>query len=233
MPPIEDHPLRYSLSNELHARPFPSLDAPCFAVYLAIKEPKDAAGRDRAKDRAHLVALLDRFGAQHPKEGATHWFGEMGKYRLKWEQHTEFVTYTLFGDGVADKPFDPSLFKVFPAEWLAQAPGARITSALIRVETRPTPPTIRGSSDRLVRARKPGRVGRAGRHRGDRQRFSHRHGGPHAHGGVHRPQISDRGGSGGSCSGCARSRPTRRCRCWGWRGRANWARGWARLDREL
>ena len=29
MPPIEDHPLRYPLTNELHARPFPSLEAPC------------------------------------------------------------------------------------------------------------------------------------------------------------------------------------------------------------
>ena len=143
MPPIDDHPLRYPLSNELHARPFPSLDAPCFAVYLAIKEPKDAAGRDRTKDRAHLIALLDRFGSQHPKEDATHWFGDLGKYRLKWEQHTEFVTYTLFGEGVANRPFDPSLFEVFPAEWLADAPGARITSALIRVETKPGLPAIR------------------------------------------------------------------------------------------
>ena len=36
MPPIQDHPLRYRLANELHARPFPSLKAPCRAVYLAI-----------------------------------------------------------------------------------------------------------------------------------------------------------------------------------------------------
>lgn len=28
MPPIPDHPLRYSLANELHARPFPKFSAP-------------------------------------------------------------------------------------------------------------------------------------------------------------------------------------------------------------
>ena len=49
MPPIEDHPLRYPLTNELHARPFPSLEAPCTAVFLAFKEPVDAANRDRAQ----------------------------------------------------------------------------------------------------------------------------------------------------------------------------------------
>ncbi|SFP70905.1 DUF3422 family protein [Tranquillimonas alkanivorans] len=134
MSPVADHPLRYTLANELHARPFPSLDAPCFAAYLAIKQPHDAANRDREADRAHLIALLDRFGAQHPQPGATHYFGRLGKYELKWEQHTEFVTYTIFGNGVADRPFDPAMFEVFPDGWLSDAPGARITSALIRVE---------------------------------------------------------------------------------------------------
>ncbi len=134
MSQLEDHPLRYKLANELHARPFPTLDAPCRAAYLAIKQPKDAAARDRELDRAHLINLLDRFGAPHPQPGATHWFGEIGKYRLKWESHTEFVTYTLFDTGVADRPFDAATFNVFPEDWLAEAPGARITSALIRVE---------------------------------------------------------------------------------------------------
>ena len=63
MSPIQDHPQRYSLANELHARPFPSVAAPSHAVYLAIKAPHDAANRDRAQDFAHLLDLLDRFGA--------------------------------------------------------------------------------------------------------------------------------------------------------------------------
>ncbi len=134
MPTIDDHPLRYQLANELHARPFPSLEAPCRAAYLAIKQPKDAAQRDRALDRAHLISLLDRFGAQHPQPGATHYFGEIGKHKLKWESHTEFVTYTVIGPGVAERPFDAHTFGVFPEEWLAEAPGTRLTSALIRVE---------------------------------------------------------------------------------------------------
>lgn len=147
MSAIADHPLRYALTNELHARPFPALGAPSFAAFLAIKQPHDAAGRDRDKDRDHLVALLDRFGAQHPQPGATHWFGDLGKYRLKWEQHTEFLSYTIFGDGVADRPFDPQTFEVFPADWLAAAPGVRITSALVRIEHRPGADDMRKKLD--------------------------------------------------------------------------------------
>src|SRR6056297_281029 len=134
MAKLEDHKLRYTLANELHARPFPSLDAPCFAACLAIKQPDNAVARDRQADVDHLLALLDRFGAAHPKPGANHFFGDLGKYRLKWEQHTEFVTYTIFGEGSHDKAFDPTMFDVFPDDWLAQAAGARITSILIRVE---------------------------------------------------------------------------------------------------
>mgnify|MGYP003673651728 CR=1 FL=1 len=132
--PIADHPLRYLLANELHARPFPTVAAPSRAAYLAIKPAQNGAGRDRALDRAHLLALLDRYGAAHPQPDATHYSGQLGKHFLKWESHTEFVTYTLFGEGNGDRPFDAATFGVFPADWLDAAPGVRITSALIHIE---------------------------------------------------------------------------------------------------
>ncbi|SIS99542.1 Uncharacterized membrane-anchored protein [Roseivivax lentus] len=137
MPPIQDHPLRYKLANELHARPFPALAPPCRAVYLAIKKAKGAASRDRSLDLKHLTDLLDRYGTTHPQPGATHYQTKIGQHMLKWEQHTEFVTYTVFLNGLTDRPFDPADFEVFPSEWLDDAPGVRITSCLIRCCTRP------------------------------------------------------------------------------------------------
>jgi uncharacterized membrane-anchored protein len=124
--------------NELHARPFPVLEAPCMAAYVAIKEPVDAANRDRALDKAHLLALLDRNGAAHPQPDATHYAGPIGRSELKWESHTEFVTYSAFTPGLSARVFDPIEAEVFPAEWVAAAPGKRLTSVLIRVETLPT-----------------------------------------------------------------------------------------------
>jgi len=134
MSPIADHPERYALTNELHARPFPALGAPCHAVMLAIKQPRRAARRDREADRQHLIDLLDRHGAAHPQPGASNYFGKIGRHTLKWEQHTEFVTYTVFSEGVYDRPFDPASFEVFPDDWLEAAPGVRMTSAMVRVE---------------------------------------------------------------------------------------------------
>lgn len=137
MPSIADHPLRYKLANELHARPFPSMAAPCSVVFIAIKQPNDAVSRERARDYEHLCALLDRHGAPHPQPGATHYYGEIGKHWVKWEQHTEFVTYTVFTEGVSERAFDPAGFEVFPADWLREAPGQRITSVMLHVLPRP------------------------------------------------------------------------------------------------
>lgn len=137
MPPIPDHPQRYATVNELHARPFPALEAPCTAVYVAIKQPVGAANRDRGLDRAHLLALLDRHASAHPQPEATHFSGPIGRSDLKWESHTEFVTYSAFTPGLSLRPFDPADAEVFPEDWLAAAPGKRLTSVLIRVELMP------------------------------------------------------------------------------------------------
>ena len=222
--PLEDHPLRYALANELHARPFPSLEAPCTAAYLAIKQPKDAAARDRQADLDHLIALLDRYGAPHPQPGATHYFGKIGRHTLKWEQHTEFVTYTAFSEGLGSRAFDPHDFEVFPEDWLAMAPGNRITSALIRVDNRPSadeietlvsdwfvPESLAASQviDDTAVIAGDFRIAPTG----------------HMHFAVfaRSPMIPAPAAAGGSCSACARAIPTNPFRCWGWHASARWA----------
>ena len=137
MTPIDDHPLRYALVNELHARPFPALGVPAHVIYLAIKEPHDAANRDRSKDHDHLVNLLTRYGAALPPDRVTHYSGEIGRYTLKWESHTEFTTFLAHAPGVSERPFDPAEAEVFPDDWLQAAPGRRIAAVSIRIEELP------------------------------------------------------------------------------------------------
>ncbi|SLN18845.1 DUF3422 family protein [Ruegeria meonggei] len=145
MTPIDDHPLRYALANELHARPFPVASTPCTVVFLAIKKPVAAVARDRDEDLAHLIDLLDRHGAQHPQPQATHYAGQIGRHWLKWEQHTEFVTYTAITPNVSDRPFNPADFEVFPPDWLMASPGQRVTSVMMRVVTRGQDDTVKSS----------------------------------------------------------------------------------------
>ncbi len=137
-----DHPLRYALVNELHARPFPALSAPCVAAYIAIKEPAEAQNRDREADRAHLLALLDRYGSAHPQPEATHFSGALGRADVKWESHTEFVTYSAFTPGLSARAFDPAEMEVFPEDWVEAAPGKRVAAVLIRVEVMEDEPAM-------------------------------------------------------------------------------------------
>ncbi|MEM7256778.1 MAG: DUF3422 domain-containing protein [Pseudomonadota bacterium] len=134
MAALSDHPLRYPMTNELHARPFPAVASSKCVAYLAIKSESNSGARDREADKHHLVALLDRYGASHPQPGATHYYSELGNYQLRWESHTEFFTYTLIGDLNVAESWDSRLFEVYPQDWLAEAPGSLIASALVRIE---------------------------------------------------------------------------------------------------
>lgn len=130
---LRNDPERYQLSNELHARPFPQLTAPCRAVFLAIR-PDGAAERDLARDHRHLTDLLDRYGAPHPAPNAQHYAGDLGRGSLKWESHTEFVTYTMFVPGVSETPFSADSLALFPDDWLAEIDGQIVSAAMVRVE---------------------------------------------------------------------------------------------------
>jgi uncharacterized membrane-anchored protein len=130
---VTDHPLRYTLVNELHARPFPVLSVPSTAAFMALME-EDSAGRDKSRDRVHLLDLLDRYGSSHPQPYATHFSGPIGRSELKWESHTEFVTYTAFTPGLSVRPFDPTDSSSFSPEWRDKAAGRVAASVLIRIE---------------------------------------------------------------------------------------------------
>lgn len=140
MDPAHEHPLRYALVNELHARPSPRLEVPSTTVFLAVKEPRDAANRDRERDTTHLADLCRRYGAPRPDNSAGHYAGRLGRYELRWESHTEFVTYAASTAGLPQRPFDPAIGEVFPPDWQADAPGKRIAAVMVQVEYLPENP---------------------------------------------------------------------------------------------
>ena len=145
--PFQNHPLRMEMNDALHSRPFPTLKAPAYILCLVIKRPVGAAIRDKAEDMQHLLSLLNRHGATFPKADANHYFGDVGDYRLKWENHNEFVTYTFFCDGLCSHSFDPVTFDIFPNDWMEAAPERCVTSILINVEKMPDEGSVK---NRLV-----------------------------------------------------------------------------------
>ncbi len=126
---LSDMDSRYALTNELHARPFPEIDGPAQVITFALTLD---GGADAA--RAELIELLDRFGADHPPPGDNHYYGPLGRNRLKWELHSEFVTYTQFVAQEDGQPFRDDLMSVFPGDWLEKLQGRVITATQISVQ---------------------------------------------------------------------------------------------------
>jgi len=130
---LADHRLRYPLTNELHARPFAELAVPGRALFLAFMPADAAAERDPASDLAHLAAFINRHGGAHPAPGSNHHSADLGRFRLKWERHTEFVSYTLYEQGPTESLFQAMLAAQFPDDWLAAAPGQVIAAIQVEV----------------------------------------------------------------------------------------------------
>lgn len=140
MGPATEHPLRYALVNELHARPSPQMPVPSTTVFVAFKEPQDAANRDRGLDAAHLQELVSRHGGPRPDPDDSHYQGRLGRHDLKWESHTEFVSYMATTPGLPIRPFDPSAASIFPDEWQMAAPGRRVAAVIVQVDLLPDDP---------------------------------------------------------------------------------------------
>jgi uncharacterized membrane-anchored protein len=124
-----NHPERASLAIELHARPFPQVQAPASIAYLAVTSQGTAA-----KDRAVLLKLLKAMGHADQVATGSHFFGDLGDVKLKWERHTEFVTYTLFVERKAGAGmFMDNPHKLFPEAWVQKTTGEILTSCFLEV----------------------------------------------------------------------------------------------------
>ncbi|MDE8347567.1 MAG: DUF3422 domain-containing protein [Acidocella sp.] len=116
-PPV--HPQRVELNDEAHARPPETLKAPVRISYLALFSNADL----RDQQFRQIVELADVFGVRPPALGAIHYSVDMGRFRLKWERHSEFARYKFIVAGSGDDPFsDPPINKLAPG-WLASLAG--------------------------------------------------------------------------------------------------------------
>lgn len=129
------HPLRFELAGEVHARPHEALAAPLRASHIAVLV--DAA--DREREHAHVARLCREAGVAPPEPGAIHFSADLGSFRLRWERHTEFSSYTFFCAGVGSARFSEPAAARVPADWLRSIPGRTLTAAHAEILERATP----------------------------------------------------------------------------------------------
>lgn len=141
------HPQRVVLHNEIHARPPDAMGAPLALSHLVMFG--DAAQREAS--RAHLCALLRDHHLPQPHADDTHVRLDVGGVRLRWELHTEFVTWTFsraFDAAGFGEQEPAAAWQAVPREWLAGLPGQCL--AALNLWVLPGAPTLQPAFARHV-----------------------------------------------------------------------------------
>jgi uncharacterized membrane-anchored protein len=124
--PIPDnHPQRFVLHNEVHARALFNLDLPVRASHLALLLSSD----EKMQERKHLITLCERFGVAPPEKDVDHFSATFNSFQIRWEQHGEFSTYSFYVHDVPTDPFEDSALKKVPVDWMSQLSGQVIVAA--------------------------------------------------------------------------------------------------------
>jgi uncharacterized membrane-anchored protein len=125
LPPA--HPQRVALHNEIHARPPEAMSAPLAISHIVMLG--DAGQREASRE--HLAALLRDHHLPQPDAQSTHVRMDLGAFRIRWELHTEFVTWSfsrpIDAHGFGEREPATALDSV-PQEWLSQLPGQLLAS---------------------------------------------------------------------------------------------------------
>jgi len=126
---ITAHPLREALIKEAHARPFQSLETPLRVSQLVLH----TGTRGRSAEVSHMQALCERLDHAPPPADAGNFVVQGRGFRLRWERHTEFSTYTVFADGMSADPFDQPAVAALPDDWLGALPGDLLAAMHVAV----------------------------------------------------------------------------------------------------
>jgi len=132
---LTEYPLRETLAGELHARPFETMCAPEQASHIALLTGE----RTVEEDIRHLAVLCRRYNAPTPDEDAKHHIADLGAFRVRWERHTEFCTYTFYRQEPVEAPFDNPVIELVPSDWLAAIPGEVFGAVHLTLEPQDTP----------------------------------------------------------------------------------------------
>ncbi|UUL83061.1 DUF3422 domain-containing protein [Sphingomonas qomolangmaensis] len=126
------HPLRASLSAEMHVRRLPRFASPCRLLQV-VTLLGDAAARE---SRAYIEDIATAHG-QTIATASRYAVLPIGPFTLVWEGHTEFASFTLILAGAFADPFDTGVFDGEAASILIGLPGQVIRATQIAVLRHP------------------------------------------------------------------------------------------------
>ena len=126
----EAHPLRNIVLQEIHSRPFHPLATPARLLHFAFTTDLAQSSADR---RAISEFCASR-SAPQPDEGAKHHYVALKELALRWEQHSEFTTWTFIVEGAGAATFETAHSLTAPILGALPQPGPMLVSAALSLE---------------------------------------------------------------------------------------------------
>ena len=124
------HPLRAAILSEIHARPFAPISIPNRLLHLAFATTEE----DARIDRYNLAQFCASREIPSPSHSERHFRASFGEMSLRWEQHSEFTTYTWEIQSLAaNEPFVPAAATLEPRVRLIPPPGQLLVAVDLHV----------------------------------------------------------------------------------------------------
>jgi uncharacterized membrane-anchored protein len=132
---LAEHELRLKLHSELNAGSIETVEAPAQVSHLALISD----GSEADYERSHIAQLCDRYGVTPPTLHSNHFSATLGAFRINWERHTEYSSFTFSRSAPFPAPFTESAISYVPTEWLTALRGEIIAATHIALEDKHRP----------------------------------------------------------------------------------------------
>lgn len=121
---IKFHSQHLELHQEMHARPYPRITAPCVISHIAFFHKN----KQLDKEYQCINELAKIYHVNGVTSGINSYFQEFDHFNLRWENHREFSTITIIRPMKNPVPANTSALDMFPEGWLKNFPGEAISA---------------------------------------------------------------------------------------------------------
>lgn len=132
---IPEYAERQELHTELNSVAYELLAPPVQLSHLVLMSERHWVDQERKL----ISELCMRYGVTPPNSHENDFSADFDEFRLRWERHTEYSTYTVYHAKPFEIPFEHPAIQHVPPEWLARLPGELLVATHIALEDRSQP----------------------------------------------------------------------------------------------
>jgi uncharacterized membrane-anchored protein len=132
---IPEYSERMEIHIELNTIAYELLAPPFELSHLVLMSERGWVDREREL----IGELCVRYRISPPNTHENDFSADFGEFRLRWERHTEYSTYTVYRAKPFEMPFQHPAITYVPQEWLARLPGELLVATHIALEDRSRP----------------------------------------------------------------------------------------------